>query len=90
MDSTKSLSPTKVNRSRVKASTIKHSQTNVVTMSQPDLISQFFRKNRDTAKDFFRKDSRLQYTAQSPIVKSSANQMYSITKGPRFTNSKPR
>ena len=54
---------------------------------QKDLVSIFYRKHKEKAVKYIPTD--LQYTSNSPIVKSSAFQMYSITKSPRFKQRKP-
>ena len=55
-----------------------------------DLISVFQRRNHMSTKSLFSGSSgtalnSLQYANQSPLVHSTSHQMYSITKGPRFS-----
>lgn len=55
-----------------------------------DLISIFQRRNNMSTKSLFSGSSgtamnALHYANQSPLVHSTSHQMYSITKGPRFS-----
>ena len=47
-----------------------------------DLVSIFYRKHKEKATKYIPSD--LQFASYSPIVNSTAHQMYSITKSPRF------